>query len=135
MVTKLYFDKNFDKRECLKVVDGYYRNYRFCIFSLGSHPVAYVEIPSGHPYYHCTDEFDIIDIPVHGGCTFYKKFDKDEPDFLSKGTWIGWDYAHAGDLFYHPPLLEMHGHEWTLLEVYEDVERAINKLIFQERGE
>ncbi|MCM1556902.1 MAG: hypothetical protein NC087_05135 [Anaeroplasma bactoclasticum] len=96
--------------------------HRYAILSLGTHPVAYVEIPSNHPVFkkHYSD----IEIEVHGGLTYGGDayWIEDDGSF-----WIGWDYAHVGDytsLCYNSP----DSKKWTTSEIYDDVLSVIKQL-------
>lgn len=106
-------------------------------FSAMQHWNAYIKIPYKHPwrrYMHpkwhewkffstrakekriMTDKIPYLN--VHGGITFahYVKA-KDRfrwPQTFSKGPWIGWDYAHAGDQMWHLPTLK-----WQQPEIYK----------------
>lgn len=114
--------------------EGKYMGYQFYIMNLGTHPTAYVEIPTtnklfGKSYYEIYDME--IDIDVHGGLSYSRNH------LLGgeKNTWfIGWDYAHAGDYAgyseKYPSLsrLSIHDKKWTIEEIFEDVVSAIEQI-------
>lgn len=122
------------KRELLGY--GTYKGYKFYILSLGTHPVAYVEIPKTHPLYdrHFIDWDYYDNIGVHGGIT-YTENHLYLPNGMLKGWFIGWDYNHCND---YNELLRNHfklfdsdnfNKKWTTKEVYEDVKSVINQLL------
>lgn len=83
--------------------------------SLGTHPVAYVQIPS--------KPIDTREISCHGGVT-YSEGDLNIDGFEVKGFWIGWDYAHWGDCFGC-----LRGKKWTTEEIVEECKNVIDQLI------
>lgn len=98
---------------------GDYKGYNFYIYSYGTHPCAYVEIPKGHTLYGV--HYDNINIPVHGGFTFSSDYLR----HIYTGNWfIGWDYHHAYDYdsFCHI------GKMWTTEEIYEEVKEVIERI-------
>lgn len=106
------------------LADGYYQNHKFVILSFGSHPTAYVECKlEDCDDYMSEKRLEIID--VHGGFTYYgyeywcnckeKKF-------------LGWDYAHAGDLYYYDGIREMGDKKWSVVEIISEVMDVINQL-------
>lgn len=70
------------------------------------HRCGYVRIPPGHPDHG--KPYDDINVEVHGGLTYAN----DEPcvEADGRGYWVGFDCAHAGDMYVNPhvPL----GYEW-----------------------
>jgi hypothetical protein len=48
----------------------------------------------GKTYKH--HDYDKVPVECHGGLTFAGYFPKNK-GIYTKGWWIGWDYAHAGD--------------------------------------
>lgn len=60
------------------------------------HRCGYVEIPTDHKYYG--EDYDDIDIDVHGGWTYseytYNNYPAEASD---KSWWIGFDCGHWGD--------------------------------------
>lgn len=71
---------------------GTYKNHKFCIVSLGTHPTAYVECKLDN----CTSCYDrrLLDVKVHGDFTYLDKAYWDTED---QTTYRGWDYLHDGD--------------------------------------
>lgn len=73
-----------------ETIDG----FRAAVFSLGTHPTAYVMIPDESPL--LKRGFDVGAIMCHGGVTYSGKglplLDESKEHY-----WIGWDYAHFGD--------------------------------------
>lgn len=87
--------------------------YKWKIISFGTHPCAYIFIPSKHSLYGKSN----IDLPVHGGVTLTEKF---------KDDWcIAWDYAHAGDYYAGLPL---GGKKWHTSEIIKEVHDACKYL-------
>lgn len=125
-IKEMVYDYNVD-REVL--VDDYYKNYHYVIISLGSYPVAYVEIENIAPN---TDYSDIID--CHGGITYQEPFLKLNNNTQYQGhLWIGWDYAHLGDYMAHPPVFIENdtGKKWTTIEIIEHCQHVINQLPYK----
>lgn len=50
------------------LAEGSYKKYRFYIYSLGTHPTAYIEIPKSNPIHG--KSINECDIEVHGGITY-----------------------------------------------------------------
>ncbi len=85
---------------------------------------AYVKVPKGHPldgkYYTHVEG----DIQVHGGLTFGCKAKEG-------GTWFGWDYGHAFDMwvFNNSDIFSQHnGRLWTLEEIIDETELTAKNL-------
>ena len=55
-----------------------------------------------------------------------------EVEYLDKGFYYGWDYAHIGDFtgmdLNFPPDLQTGGKQWTTEEMLEDVKKVIDTL-------
>jgi hypothetical protein len=100
----------------------------FAIASVrGTHPCCYVEQKSGE---------DLSGLDVHGGITFNddgsengKGLPFDETN-ASKGTsFVGWDYAHAGDFFWMPfGALSQDDRKYTIGELIVDCVKAIESI-------
>lgn len=105
---------------------------------------SYVKIPTDHPWYHLVPNVEEVlgrgidvsynDIPlsVHGGLTFSAevlddgKFIKD----FTPGHWVGWDYAHFGDMVPGAILFQDEGSTYYTEEmVYGDVLKAIDDML------
>ena len=86
-----------------KVIDmldeGIYKGFHYAILSYGSHPCAYVELPTEHPLYPLYDEDELAYIDCHGGITYFSTTGLIRPSDENHrdGHWIGWDYAHCMD--------------------------------------
>lgn len=120
-----------ERKEIPEVLcEGRYKNHKFVILNLGTHPAAYVEDKIGIKSYY---DFRFSKVYVHGGFSF------NDVGYWGKNSekqkWVGWDYTHSGDfkgaypeinLFFKPK-------KWTTAEIYEQVKRAINKIIEAEQ--
>lgn len=104
--------------------------------------VAYIRVPDDHswqqykgkmkPLLHSERLYDVSydDVPleVHGGLTFSVELTKPDdkwPQGFTPGFWIGWDYAHSGDV----TSLWSDGYEWTREEVVDHAKRAIDSML------
>lgn len=112
-------------------------DYNIEIVSNGLYPCAYVSIPPTHPYYRKSLN-EISGIECHFGLTFSC------PDNLSwsysqvhseECSWIGWDYAHAGDyiglveiLGTRIPESILSGKKWTTKEILNECYQVIKQL-------
>lgn len=88
------------------------------IISLGSHPCTYITFPGIEHISSYDDANESMNVEVHGGFSFLGS----RKNMGIEGIWLGWDYAHYGDLLYSDCLdLRIPGdHEWSLDElVYE----------------
>lgn len=101
------------------LVQHKYKKYCYKIITLGSHPCGYVMIPKSHILYDVG--YSDVHINVHGGLTY--------AGIESDGNyWIGWDYAHAGDLYYST-YRELNGKRWSLKEIESHCRDVINQII------
>ena len=109
---------------------GEYKGHKYVILSLGSHPTAYVENKIG-----VADYWDNIldDIEVHGGFTYCGNAYWDK-NGIDKTDYLGWDYAHLGDLCYNS-LFSENGKKWTSEEIFSEVKNVIEQLIKIEEKE
>lgn len=84
------------------------------IMSLGSHPCTYITFPGIEHIGDYSEADDLCD--VHGGFTFLGSRRKIAG---IEGIWLGWDYAHAGDLLYlsRYDIAIPGDHTWTLDEL------------------
>lgn len=62
------------------------------------HLCGYVRIPYSHRLYKATKHRLERDLNPHGGVTFDQVFKAKTSRFNSRGRWVGFDCAHAGDL-------------------------------------
>jgi hypothetical protein len=105
---------------------------------------AYIRIPEDHPYFKIvrkkqssrfSDKYDIdyeaVPLDVHSGLTFGQHVTKRRkwPQGFTPGYWVGWDYAHAGDVFPGRGINFPDDHEWTAEEVEKECMEAIEQLI------
>ena len=111
-------------------------DYNIVIVSYGTHPCAYVSIPSTHPYYQ--EYYFDMPIDCNGGLTFSEpnnsnvrwgeKFPNEEC------SWIGWDYSHCNDfngafIGKESPYLEYSLlHKWTTQEILDECYSVIAQL-------
>lgn len=117
----------YEELNAIKVLGrGKINDFEYRIYSLGTHPTAYIKIPTTHPLYG-VDYGDIFDIDVHCGFTYSKQ----EED----GYWLGWDYAHWGD--YNRAIeqvnLNFDGYlipckKWTTDEILEECKNVVKQL-------
>jgi len=113
-----------------------YKNYKYYILNLGTHPTAYIAIPKGHKLYgqDYNDIYDICDIDVHGGLTYsnHNLMGIDSEDWF-----IGWDYAHYNDYCGYeeimPESIRTYGKKWTTEEIIKECENAIEQIINLEK--
>ena len=111
------------------LVKGEFMGHIYEICTNGINPTAYVSCDNlDNPVDNAAYDY----LPVHGGCTFIGKREKDNLVDGIKSGWVGWDYGHNGD-FVKPPATKPHndiyfGHnkKWTVAEVMEDVIKAIS---------
>ena len=109
------------------LAEGKYLDYEFLIQNCCSHPTCYVRIPKNHKYYK--EHYDFIDIECHGGLTF-TGIPRSKRDSSSDDEWwIGWDYAHCGDMYWNPKHpFALDGHKYTTEELFNDVKDVILQL-------
>jgi hypothetical protein len=112
------------EREMEILHEGKYNGYDFLIFSIGTHPTAYVRIPKNHKYYGKT--YDEITINCHGGLTYTNNRIGNKI-----GWWIGWDYAHFSDYTGHEYSFYRDGKRWSTEEIFDDVKKVINFIKLQ----
>ena len=95
------------------------------IVSLGSHPCSYITFPGVEHISSYDDANDLC--PVHYGFTFLGS----RENLGVSGIWLGWDYAHYGDLLYseHHNYRMPEDHEWTLNELIFEARRALDTIL------
>lgn len=105
-----------------------YKGWTYSIITFGTHPCAYVDVKNT-----MFDGKFYADIPIecHGGLTYSADY---LPITNDKGWFIGWDYAHWGDLFYSQynivmGVIDIVSKEWTIDEVEEECKNVIDQLI------
>ena len=111
-----------------------YKDYKYYILNLGTHPTAYIEIPEGNKLYG--KDYDEIydmgyDIDIHGGLTYS---DDELMGIKIKNWFIGWDYAHFGDYvgyqeLFSSNLLMNEEKKWTTEEIIKECKHAIDQII------
>jgi hypothetical protein len=105
---KVYWEKGFTSRTYSRKDDGFVHllaegkiDGLWCkVFSLETHPVAYVGIPL-----ELVKDKEINwkrEINCHWGVTFCREGKKDYKRWNPGYLWIGWDYAHCDDYQTYP---------------------------------
>lgn len=116
------------------IEEGRHLRIDYAIYTLGTHPTAYVRVPRNHRLYKVfydtiNEEIDRQKMtPPHGWLTFSGELPE------HSGYWIGWDYAHVGDSFDDHLMtgsdyLFSTNRQWTLREIKEDVKTMVKNLI------
>lgn len=106
------------------LLEGDYEERHFIIVRTRmGHPCAYVETkPDDWAYSQkpgeWSEQYDVYDVYVHGGATYYGKLSWDHNNRI----YLGWDYAHMGDYDY----CFNEGYKWTLPEILMDIARAVD---------
>ena len=105
------------------------------ILKVGGWYTAYVGVPKESSLAGILEKYsqDELPIEVHGGVTFFSYGMEGDPR-CEGYLWIGWDYAHAGDMIV-TPVGVIPGKVWTVEKIkehIEDVAKQLNKL--QGRG-
>ena len=95
------------------------------IVSLGSHPCAYITFPGVEHISKYDDANDLCQ--VHGGFTFLGT----RENLGIAGIWLGWDYAHYGDLLYNErfDFRMPEDHEWSLNELKFEARLALETIL------
>lgn len=118
-----------------------YKECEYIVYPFRGSYCGYVKLPDKHPYVKLTKKtrkvmglmlhtgYDDMDIDCHGGLTFceFVTNPKDFSQGFTKGAWIGWDYAHAGDktdLFSFPG-----DRQWTAKEVESECKNVIKQVL------
>lgn len=106
------------------IIEGEMDGLQYRIYSYGNYPTAYVEATKEQ-----INKFYDYGKVVHGGFTFGDTLPGDDSD----KTWLGWDYAHAGDYvtsWANSPIIQLYEepHKWTVPEIMEDIKRAVKLL-------
>ena len=116
-----------DKRIMKVLETGVYKNVKYAILSLGTHPTAYVE-----NIIEVSDYMDerLFGVEVHGGFTYLDMAYWDSED---KSWYLGWDYAHYNDFMgYYTPKDEwlfFNTKRWTFEEIQLEVFHVIDQLL------
>lgn len=134
-----------DRCDSIVLADGSYKNHRYIVKSLGTHPTAYVQLNNSDLMYielirnaHNDPEevtYDDFPIECHGGLTYYS--DQlyvgnrgNVPGHLIAGHWVGWDYAHCEDYCgydYDNPYF--HTKKWTTKEMIAECKNVIDQVV------
>lgn len=117
-----------ENRHTPEILDkGEYRGVEYVVISLGTHPTAYVENVA-----KAADEDDkrISNVSAHGGFTYYGP-DYWNPNKTHDTTYLGWDYAHAGDFVgWHSHCAYWIGEKhWLTEEIVVECKRVIDQLL------
>jgi hypothetical protein len=109
--------------------NGEYKDYKFYIMNLGTHPTAYIECKLENCNSHDDERLDKIS--VHGGFTYLGRAYWNESD---KTIYLGWDYAHYMDyagyeIKFPAHLRSYENKKWTTAEIFEEVKDVIDQLI------
>lgn len=123
------------RRQLDTLATGTYKGFRYWILSLGTHPVAYVEVPETHKLYGT--HYNYCPIECHYGMTYsedhlvfleYSEKYKCDVRTSVRNTWIiGWDYAYSGDWYGRYSIMR-NDKKWTTEEIYEEVKQVIEQL-------
>lgn len=109
-----------DLRHCPELIKtGNYKNFNYYIYSLGTHPCAYVDV--GNTSLDHID-YDNINIQCHGGLTYSSKILN---NLVFESWFIGWDYAHFGDHLGS----SFDGKKWTIKEIEAECRDVIEQVI------
>lgn len=120
-------------KDVILLDNGIYKNFEYYIVNRGGeYPLAYIKVPDDLKI-SCEDYFEIdLDSP-HEDLTFGCENDippmLEEIDGVTKGNYLGWDYAHCDDwLGYYNPDSFMPGKKWTTEEILEQVKNTIEEM-------
>lgn len=136
-------DMTYQRERNLEIIaQGTHKGFSYWVFSMGTHPCAYVEVTS------ISDQLGKEPrLMCHGGVTY------DEDDLVNvwdeafegfepgARRFVGWDYAHLRDYYEHPSAcvsaylntLEG-GHKWTTEEIVTDVKDTIDSMVSPASG-
>lgn len=123
----------YANREKAMLAEGRYKGYNYWVLSLGTHPCAYVQIPSWSPCFHNDRACLSLQSP-YGGVTYIENDVYALPQKQSNGYFIGWDYAHCEDYYgdynnEENTVLRKH----TTAEIVECCKKTIDELVELER--
>ena len=115
-------EMEYINRRCdpYRLADGKYRDLRYYVLSLGTHPCAYIEVND-----LIDAPFDINAIDCHGGITYSREY---LATVDHKGWFIGWDYAHCYDYSGNLPETTQHCKKWTTSEIVTDCKAVIDQI-------
>lgn len=109
-----------------------YAESALLIMSLGSHPCSYITFPGIEHISSYDYANELCD--VHYGFTF---LGSRRNIAALEGIWLGWNYAHAGDLLYSSRLdVSIPGdHKWTLDELITEGRLALYNMLLKMKGD
>lgn len=115
------------KRKVEVLYEGTYKDHKFAILNLGTHPTAYVENKLKGIVDYCDNQLENID--VHFGFSYMggAYWDKDD-----KTEYLGWDYGHVGDYMGYSldwDIFDFDEKKHTTKEIYDEVKSVIDQLI------
>ena len=123
------------ERKCEILHSGEYKDHKFAILNLGTHPTAYVECKFPKCSTYDDERFDTV--CVHGGFTYLNTPAWDKNDTTT--IYVGWDYGHFGDYMgykaHFPELSYSYNKRWTTTEIFEEVKSVIDQLLQVEATE
>lgn len=88
---------------------------------------AYIGVPKNNPLYEVdySDE-NLYGVECHGGLTFA---DTGSVNTFPQGYWwLGWDYAHLGDLAFYEIGNMVRGYGWSPLDVYNEIPHVLEQI-------
>ncbi len=112
-------EMKYSKERKIEVLaTGYCFGLLYYILNLGTHPTAYIKIPS-------SINIDKDKLDVHGGITYSENHLWISENQKIDGEFIGWDYGHYGDYAGYeeilPKEIRIGGKKWTTTEIYKEV--------------
>ena len=124
-----------------------YKNIEYVIWRnpIQLYYCAYVKLPKGHKWIDILSKINVdeyltlkksfeyynyqeIPVKCHGGLTFGTKIKNNQDKLLSKGWWIGWDYAHGNLNDYIPAIYKENNMKlkvWSEKEIEKEIEKVI----------
>ena len=114
---------------------GKYKKYDFLAVNMGTHPTAYVRIPSTHKFYE--KHYDFINPQPKAFRAGPFTFSRPSSEFAShldiqipNGWYLGWDYAHIGDYICTPFTHNSNdARKYTTEDIIADCKYIINYLL------
>lgn len=104
---------------------GKYKKIEYYIMSLGTHPCAYIKLPSKNKQ----EIINLIDTMCHGGITYHESA-LNLGFGTIRGDFVGWDYAHYGDYmgFYSKNSALNKFKRWTTKEILSEIKTIIDAI-------
>lgn len=129
-IEEMVYDPTIEK--VVLLANGTYKDFEYFIVNHGGeYPLAYIMVPDDLKI-NCEEYEKIPADSPHGGLTFGCENDippmLEEINGVTKGNYLGWDYAHLGDYlgFYEPD--GFYSKKWTTEEILEQVKNTIEEL-------